>query len=133
MNLGGELRTGAEALGLSLQQTQYDQLLEYLYLLEKWSRVYNLTALKGLSKMMNYHLLDSLSLAPRLGNCRKAIDVGSGAGRPGIPRAIAMPIFTVSALGRGPFLVRSDSEAPGTSSMTRNRTEPVEESASSKP
>ena len=91
MNLGDELRAGAEALGLNLHQTQYDQLLEYLYLLEKWSRVYNLTAVKGLSKMMNYHLLDSLSLATRLGNCRRAIDVGSGAGLPGIPLAIAMP------------------------------------------
>ena len=91
MNLAGELRAGAEALGLSLQQTQYDQLLEYLYLLEKWNRVYNLTAIHGLSKMIHYHLLDSLSLMPGLGECRKAIDVGSGAGLPGIPLAIAMP------------------------------------------
>ena len=91
MNLAGELRAGAEALGLSLQQTQYDQLLEYLYLLEKWNRVYNLTAIHGLSKMIHYHLLDSLSLMSGLGECRKAIDVGSGAGLPGIPLAIAMP------------------------------------------
>jgi 16S rRNA (guanine527-N7)-methyltransferase len=91
MNLAGELRSGAEALGLDIQQTQYDQLLEYLYLLEKWSQVYNLTAIKGLSKMLHYHLLDSLSLMPALAGCRKAIDVGSGAGLPGIPLAIAMP------------------------------------------
>ena len=91
MDLGGELRAGAEALGLELQQSQYDQLLEYLYLLEKWSRVYNLTAIRGLSKMLNYHLLDSLSLLPKLAACRRAIDVGSGAGLPGIPLAIAMP------------------------------------------
>lgn len=91
MNLAGELRSGVETLGLNLQQTQYDQLLEYLYLLEKWSHVYNLTAIKGLSKMLHYHLLDSLSLMPGLAGCRKAIDVGSGAGLPGIPLAIAMP------------------------------------------
>ena len=71
MDLGGELRAGAEALGLELRQPQYDQLLEYLYLLEKWSRVYNLTAIRGLSKMLNYHLLDSLSLLPKLVACRK--------------------------------------------------------------
>ena len=91
MNLAGELREGAEALGLGLHQTQYDQLLEYLYLLEKWNQTYNLTAIKGLPNMMRYHLLDSLSMMPRLVNCRKAIDVGSGAGLPGIPLAIALP------------------------------------------
>ena len=91
MNLAGELREGSEALGLGLQQTQYDQLLEYLYLLEKWNQTYNLTAIKGLPGMMRYHLLDSLSMMPRLVNCHKAIDVGSGAGLPGIPLAIAMP------------------------------------------
>jgi 16S rRNA (guanine527-N7)-methyltransferase len=91
MNLAGDLRAGTEVLGIRLQQTQYDQLLEYLYLLEKWSQTYNLTAIKGLPKMMCYHLLDSLSVMPYLANCRKAIDVGSGAGLPGIPLAIAMP------------------------------------------
>ena len=91
MNLAGELRAGAEAMGLDLYQSQYDQLLEYLYLLEKWGQTYNLTAIRGLSKMVHYHLLDSLSIMSRLDDCRKAIDVGSGAGLPGIPLAIAMP------------------------------------------
>ena len=91
MNLGGELRAGSEALGLNLHQSQYDQLLEYLYLLQKWGEVYNLTAIRELPKMLSYHLLDSLSLVPRLSNCRKGIDVGSGAGLPGIPLAIALP------------------------------------------
>ena len=91
MDLAGELRAGTDALGLTLQQSQHDQLLEYLYLLEKWSQVYNLTAIRELPKMLSYHLLDSLSLVPRLAGCRKALDVGSGAGLPGIPLAIAMP------------------------------------------
>jgi 16S rRNA (guanine527-N7)-methyltransferase len=91
MNLDAELRAGAEVLGLELGESQYEQLLEYLHLLEKWSRVYNLTAIRGLSKMLNYHLLDSLSLLTKLTACRSAIDVGSGAGLPGIPLAIAMP------------------------------------------
>jgi len=91
MDLAGELRAGTDALGLMLQQTQHDQLIEYLYLLEKWNQVYNLTAIRALPKMLSYHLLDSLSIMPRLANCRKALDVGSGAGLPGIPLAIAMP------------------------------------------
>jgi 16S rRNA (guanine527-N7)-methyltransferase len=91
MDLAGELRAGTDALGLTLQQTQHDQLIEYLYLLEKWSQVYNLTSIRDLPKMLSYHLLDSLSIMPRLVNCRKALDVGSGAGLPGIPLAIAMP------------------------------------------
>jgi 16S rRNA (guanine527-N7)-methyltransferase len=91
MDLAGELRMGTDALGLTLQQSQHDQLLKYLYLLEKWSHVYNLTAIRELPKMLSYHLLDSLSLVPRLAGCRNALDVGSGAGLPGIPLAIAMP------------------------------------------
>ena len=91
MDLAGELRAGTDALGLTLQQTQHDQLIEYLYLLEKWNQVYNLTAIRELPKMLSYHLLDSLSIMPRLANCRKALDDGSGAGLPGIPLAIAMP------------------------------------------
>jgi 16S rRNA (guanine527-N7)-methyltransferase len=91
MDLAGELRAGTDALGLTLQQTQHDQLIEYLYLLEKWNQVYNLTAIRQLPKMLSYHLLDSLSIMPRLVNCRKVLDVGSGAGLPGIPLAIAMP------------------------------------------
>ena len=91
MNLAGELRAGTEALGLTLHQSQYDQLLEYLQLLEKWNQVYNLTSIRGLPRMLSYHLIDSLSILPLLDNCRKAIDIGSGAGLPGIPLAIAMP------------------------------------------
>jgi len=91
MNLPGDLRAGAMALGLDLQQSQYDQLLEYLYLLQKWNRHYNLTSIRGLEKMLCYHLLDSLAILPALAGCHKALDVGSGAGLPGIPLAIAMP------------------------------------------
>ncbi len=91
MNLPGELRAGAMALGLDLQQSQFDQLLEYLYLLQKWNRSYNLTSIRGVEKMLYYHLLDSLSIMPSLAGCNKALDVGSGAGLPGIPLALAMP------------------------------------------
>ena len=91
MNLPGELRAGVEELGLALFQSQYDQLLEFLYLLEKWNQRYNLTAIHGLESMLYYHLFDSLSLCTALSGCRKVLDVGSGAGLPGIPLAIALP------------------------------------------
>ena len=90
MNLAAELRSGVEVLGLSLQQSQYDQLLEYLGLLQKWNQVYNLTAIDDPGKMLSHHLLDSLSLGPCLTGGIKMLDVGSGAGLPGIPLAIAM-------------------------------------------
>ena len=91
MDLARELRAGSEELGISLQQSQYDQLLEYLLLLAKWNQVYNLTAITEPRKMLSNHLLDSLSLMPSLLQANKVLDVGSGAGLPGIPLAIAMP------------------------------------------
>ena len=91
MDIAGELRAGSEELGVSLQQSQYDQLLEFLQLLGKWSQVYNLTAITQPTKMLSHHLLDSLSLMPSLLRANKVLDVGSGAGLPGIPLAIAMP------------------------------------------
>ena len=91
MNLALELRTGVETLGLSLQQSQFDQLLEYLQLLGRWNEVYNLTGIDEPRKMLAYHLLDSLSLAPYIDEGSKLLDVGSGAGLPGIPLAIALP------------------------------------------
>ncbi len=91
MDLASELRTGVESLGISLQQSQYDQLLEYLQLLQKWNQVYNLTAIDEPHRMLAYHLLDSLSLMPHLEGAHKLLDVGSGAGLPGVPLAIAMP------------------------------------------
>lgn len=91
MDIAGDLRAGSEALGISLQQSQYDQLLEFMRLLGKWNQVYNLTAITEPAKMLSYHLLDSLSLMPLLLRANKVLDVGSGAGLPGIPLAIAMP------------------------------------------
>ncbi len=91
MDLAGELRAGAAAFGLALDAAQAVRLLEYLRLLAKWNRVYNLTAVYEPRRMLAYHLLDSLSLAPRIADCRRLLDVGSGAGLPGLPLAIARP------------------------------------------
>jgi 16S rRNA (guanine527-N7)-methyltransferase len=88
--LAAELERGSIALGLSLTENQRGQLLEYLVLLEKWNRAYNLTAVRDPALMLSKHLLDSLAIAGQLtGN--RLIDVGTGAGLPGIPLAIVYP------------------------------------------
>lgn len=85
-----ELRQGLQSLGMALSDDQIDQLLSYLELLHKWNRAYNLTAVEDPLDMVSLHLLDSLAIASYLkGN--GFIDVGTGAGLPGIPLAIALP------------------------------------------
>lgn len=66
------------------------QLLTYLRLLEKWNKAYNLTAIREPLEMVNKHILDSLAVLPFLQGSRH-IDIGTGAGLPGIPLAIALP------------------------------------------
>jgi 16S rRNA (guanine527-N7)-methyltransferase len=68
-----------------------------LGLLEKWNRVYNLTAIRDPGQMVSQHILDSLAILPHLGG-RTLLDVGSGAGLPGIPIAIATPERAVTLL-----------------------------------
>lgn len=84
------LGQGAKALGLTLSQGQLDQLLGLLGLLERWNRVYNLTGVRDLDRMVPFHLLDSLALAPWLRG-GTVLDVGTGAGFPGLPLAILQP------------------------------------------
>ncbi len=91
------LSFGLAALGLSLDTIQKRRLLDYLGLLEKWNAVYNLTAVRDPSEMLSVHLLDSLALVPLVKSLRirHLLDVGSGAGLPGIPIAIALPDIEV--------------------------------------
>lgn len=91
MNLKSQLLAGLSDLELLFDDNQIEHLLDYLRLLEKWNKRYNLTAIHGLEKMLAYHLLDSLALYPTLKQYQNALDVGSGAGLPGLPLAIAMP------------------------------------------
>lgn len=67
-----------------------DVLFEYLHLLKKWNSAYNLTAIREMHSMISKHLLDSLAILPWL-HGKQIIDVGTGAGLPGIPLAIAKP------------------------------------------
>ena len=84
------LTRGAADLGLPLAPDQLTRMLAYLDLIEKWNRVHNLTAIRVRTQMMTHHLLDSLAIVPHLSG-RRIIDVGTGAGLPGIPVAIACP------------------------------------------
>lgn len=91
------LSQGVEAMGLSLSCGQQDKLLDYLNALIKWNRVYNLTAVRDPLEMVAKHLLDSLSLRPFVVG-QQLLDVGSGAGLPGIPVAITRPDIAVTLL-----------------------------------
>lgn len=98
------LQTGAQTLGLALSDAQIDQLLEFLALLQKWNKVYNLTAVRDPQEMLTHHLLDSLAAVAPLrrhlagqGGTR-LLDVGSGGGLPGVVFAICCPGLDVSCV-----------------------------------
>ena len=101
------LQQGAGTLGLALTGVQVDQLLDYLELLQKWGKVYNLTAVRDPAEMLTHHLLDSLAvIAPlrrHLAQIPKTtgvrlLDVGSGAGLPGVVVAVCCPELAVSCV-----------------------------------
>lgn len=97
-NLAPGLQAGITALGLSLNQQQQQQLLDYIVLLDKWNKVYNLTAVREPERMLGLHILDSLSMVPHLGQAKTVLDVGTGGGLPGICIAVARPDLNVVML-----------------------------------
>lgn len=96
-DLRAPLDSGLAALHLSLDARQRDTLVRYVALLAKWNRTYNLTAIREPERMVTHHLLDSLAVLPHLPAvpALRVLDVGSGAGLPGIPLAIARPDWQV--------------------------------------
>ncbi|MFP5429675.1 MAG: 16S rRNA (guanine(527)-N(7))-methyltransferase RsmG [Gammaproteobacteria bacterium] len=91
------LRAGVEKLSLSLPEGAMDKLLAYLALLVKWNGAYNLTAIRDPEQMVIKHLLDSLSIVPYVQG-GSLIDVGTGAGLPGLVLAIVKPELDVTLL-----------------------------------
>lgn len=91
------LHEGARALGLDLALAREAAMLDYLDLLAKWNKTYNLTAIHQPARMLTHHLLDSLAVLPHVG-AGPLLDVGSGAGLPGIPLAIARPSLAVTLI-----------------------------------
>lgn len=85
-----QLTQGARQLGVALSLSQQEQLLDFLDLLRRWSRVYNLTSITDPPEMVAKHLLDALSVAPHMVGDR-CLDLGTGAGLPGLVLAICDP------------------------------------------
>lgn len=111
------LADGLEQLGVPLSSSVQAKLLDYVRLLTKWNRVYNLTRVRGASAMVQRHLLDSLAVAPYLEGMR-IIDVGSGAGVPGIPLALARPRFAFTLLDANAKRTRFMIQAVGELGLT---------------
>ena len=88
MSLNTTLAQGIENLGLDLDMPCQQRLLAYLELLVKWNKVYNLTAIRDPAQMLGHHILDSLSIVTYVRGPR-VLDMGCGAGLPGIPLALA--------------------------------------------
>ena len=105
-DLRDRLQAGLTALGLRLSPEQQQQLLDYLALLGKWNRVYNLTAVRDGEDMLTHHLLDSLAVVAPLRRALsdiqtappRVLDVGSGGGLPGVVIAIACPEVAVTCV-----------------------------------
>lgn len=84
------LVSGLEALNLHPTERQTGQLIDFVWLMEKWNKAYNLTAIRNKEDMVSLHLLDSLAIIPFVSG-QRIVDIGTGAGLPGIPLAICLP------------------------------------------
>lgn len=97
MSAGDTLARGLAMLGVPLAASERERLMQYVALIEKWNKVYNLTAVRGTNDIVIHHLLDSLAVLPHIAG-RTVLDVGSGAGLPGIPLAVARPESRITLL-----------------------------------
>jgi 16S rRNA (guanine527-N7)-methyltransferase len=123
------LRAGLAALGLGLSDAQVRQLLDYQSLIGKWNKVYNLTAVRDPAEMLTHHLLDSLAAAAPLQkhlqgrglDAASLLDVGSGAGLPGVVLAICCPnlaVTCVDTVGKKAAFIKQAALALGLGNLT---------------
>jgi len=128
------LRAGLKSLALDLTDLQIRQLLDYQDLIGKWTKVYNLTAVRDPAEMLTHHLLDSLAAVPPLqkhvlrdgllnreGDGAKLLDVGSGAGLPGVVFAICCPTLSVTCVdtvGKKAAFIKQASLSLGLTNLT---------------
>lgn len=125
-----ELRAGLAALGVALADAQVHKLLAYQGLIAKWNQVYNLTAVRDPAEMLTHHLLDSLAAVPALqrhliarglADSANLLDVGSGAGLPGVVFAICFPhlaVTCVDTVGKKAAFIRQAGLALGLPNLT---------------
>ena len=100
------LKGAAVALGLTITSDQSDKLLRYVSELQRWNKTYNLTAIRSADEMLVQHIFDSLSVvapvqkffATTSNEVKKLMDVGSGAGLPGVVIAIMLPTIRVECV-----------------------------------
>lgn len=97
MTLAIDLSEGLAQLGINVSSEAEHKLIQYVMLLQKWNKVYNLTAIRNPQQMVSGHLLDSLAVLPYLWP-RRWLDVGCGAGLPGVVLAIARPEWSFTLL-----------------------------------
>jgi 16S rRNA (guanine527-N7)-methyltransferase len=96
MSLAEALAAGLAELDIAITTIDQERLIQYLGLIEKWNKIHNLTAIRDPQQMLTHHILDSLAVLPHLNTAKSLVDVGSGAGLPGIPIAIARPEIAVT-------------------------------------
>ena len=123
------LRAGLATLQLSLSDAQVRQLLDYQSLIGKWNKVYNLTAVRDPAEMLTHHLLDSLAAVAPLQKhlqgrgvaAASLLDVGSGAGLPGVVLAICCPnlaVTCVDTVGKKAAFIKQAALALGLGNLT---------------
>ena len=96
-DLARQLQQGIAALGLSIAEPVQRKLLDYILLLDKWNKVYSLTAVREPERMIGLHLLDCLAMLPYV-KASRLLDVGSGGGMPGIILAICHPDWQITMI-----------------------------------
>ena len=107
------LASAAEALSLELSEVQIAKLLEFVALLDRWNRTYNLTAVRDPAEMLTQHVVDCLAAVPALRRTlpgsKRVLDVGSGGGLPGVVWAVADPrldVACVDSVGKKAAFIR---------------------------